>query len=368
LNLKGISAWLSHPTYERSHALKPELHRRNFISEREQIFVRLFKGHALSYAKPIILFTVLLGQIPMTHMTIINRMLKFPFLILFATVLISPLVAQKPASKEDNNGLLFEISGNGLKKPSYIFGTFHILCPTDVMPMDKFAPYIDKSDQLIMEIDMDDPAVTGSMAKGAAISDGRTLSQLLTPEQYAKVDEMFKNNIGVSVDAVKMLKPAILSVLIVTSPKMLGCGPPSSYDLSLVKVAGEKKKPIIGLETVEFQSKMLESQPLEKQAESLVKMADDPQKSEDELKKLIATYKEQDIEKLHTLAVEQEKDDIDFQKDLLDDRNAAWIPKIESNIKTTPSFIAVGAGHLGGPKGVISLLRAKGYKVTPIRL
>ena len=297
-----------------------------------------------------------------------NPKLKFVLLFVAFISFVSPLVAQKTASKEDNNGLLFEISGNGLKKPSYIFGTFHILCPTDVMSMDKFAPYIDKSDQLIMELDMDDPAVTGSMAKGAAMSDGRTIKDLLTTEQYAKVDELFKNSLGVSVDAVKMLKPAILSVLIVTSPKMLGCGPPSSYELSFVKVAADKKKPIIGLETVEFQSKTLESQPLEKQAESLVKMADDPQKSEDELKKLIATYKEQDIDKLHSLAVEQDKTDLNFQKDLIDDRNASWIPKIETNIKTTPSFIAVGAGHLGGPKGVISLLRAKGYKVTPIRL
>ena len=278
------------------------------------------------------------------------------------------LAAQAPASKVNENGLLFEISGNGLKKPSYIFGTFHILCPTDVMPMDKFAPYIDKSDQLIMELDMDDPNVMGSMAKGAAISDGRTIKDFLTAEQYAKVDEMFKNSLGLSVDAVKTLKPAILSVLVVTSPKMLGCSPPSSYDLSFVKVAADKKKPIIGLETVEFQSKTLESQPLEKQAESLAKMAEDPQKAEDELKKLISTYKEQDIEKLHTLAIEQNKTDVNFEKDLLDDRNAAWIPKIEGIIKTTPSFIAVGAGHLGGPKGVISLLRGKGYKVTPIRL
>jgi len=295
---------------------------------------------------------------------------KVNFILLFVafTFFVSPLLAQKTLPKADETGLLFEISGNGLKKPSYIFGTFHILCPTDIMSMDKFSPYIDKSDQLIMELDMDDPAVTGSMAMGAAMSDRRTIKDLLTAEQYAKVDELFKNSLGVSIDAVKTLKPAILNVLILTSPKMLGCGPPSSYELSFVKVAADKKKPIIGLETVEFQSKTLESQPLEKQAESLVKMADDPQKSEDELKKLIATYKEQDIEKLHSLTVEQDKTDVNFQKDLIDDRNASWIPKIEGNIKTTPSFIAVGAGHLGGPKGVISLLRTKGYKVTPIRL
>ena len=294
--------------------------------------------------------------------------MKVVFLLAIFSLAAAPLLAQNTAAKPADNALLFEISGNGLKKPSYIFGTFHILCPADVMPMEKFAPYIDKTDQMIMEIDMDDPAETAAITKGAAISDGRTLKDLMTADQYAKVDAMFKNALGVSVDAVSMLKPAILGVLVVTSPKMLGCGPPSSYELSFVKIATEKKTPIIGLETVEFQSKTLESRPLEKQAESLVKMAADPQKAEGELKNLIAVYKEQDIEKLHDLAVKDDDSDPEFQKNLLDDRNAAWIPKIEANIKTTPSFIAVGGGHLGGPKGVVSLLRAKGYKVTPIRL
>jgi len=68
------------------------------------------------------------------------------------------------------------------------------------------------------------------------------------------------------------------------------------------------------------------------------------------------------------VAVKDDDSDPEFEKNLLDDRNAAWIPKIEANIKTTPSFIAVGGGQLGGPKGVINLLRARGYKVTPIRL
>ena len=85
-------------------------------------------------------------------------------------------------------------------------------------------------------------------------------------------------------------------------------------------------------------------------------------------KKIREWIKEQDIEKLHSLALEEEKSDAGFSKNLLDDRNVAWIPKLESSIKTTPSFIAVGAGHLGGKNGVIQLLRAKGYKITPIRL
>jgi uncharacterized protein YbaP (TraB family) len=292
----------------------------------------------------------------------------FIVLALFCCAVPLQVFAQKPSPVPDNNGLLFEISGNGLAKPSYIYGTFHILCPTDIMPVEKFVPYIDRTDQLIMEIDMDDPSETGAMAKGAAISDGRTIKDVMTPEQFAKVDEMFKNAIGTSVEPFKMLKPSILAVLVITSPKMLGCSPLASYEMNFVKVAAEKTKPIIGLETVAFQSKALDSRPLEKQVTSLVEMAKDPQKSADELKKLIQVYKEQNADKLRSAALEQEKSDAEFNKAIIDDRNASWIPKIETLMKEKPSFIAVGGGHLGGKPGVLNLLRSKGYTVKPIKL
>jgi uncharacterized protein YbaP (TraB family) len=289
-------------------------------------------------------------------------------LALFCCVPLTQSFAQKAVSTADNDALLFEISGNGLAKPSYIYGTFHILCPTDIMPIEKFTPYIDRTDQLIMEIDMDDPAEMGSMAKGAAITDGRTIKDVMTAEQFAKVDEMFKNTVGTSVEPLKMLKPSILAVLVITSPKMLGCSPLASYEMNFVKVAAEKKKPIVGLETVDFQSKALESLPLEKQVNSLVEMSKNPQKSAEQLKKLIQVYKEQNADKLRSSALETEKADPEFNKTIIDERNAAWIPKIEALIKEKPSFIAVGGGHLGGEPGVLDLLRKRGFTVKPIKL
>jgi uncharacterized protein YbaP (TraB family) len=294
--------------------------------------------------------------------------LKVVFSLVVVSLVSAAVFGQKTAPKSDTNALMFQISGNGLKKPSYIFGTFHILCPTDMIPLDKFSPYIDQADQLVMEVDMDDPAETTALTSSIMNSDGRSIKDVLTPEQYAKVDEMFKNALGSSVEPLKMLKPSLLSILVITSPKMLGCSPPSSYDLSLVKIAGEKKKPIFGLETVAFQSQTLDSKPMEKQAKELYEMALDPQKPVNQLKSMIVAYKSQDIEKLYLAATEDEKSDVDFQKKLLEDRNTAWIPKIEAFVKDKPTFIAVGAGHLGGKNGVIQLLRAKGYDVKAVRL
>ena len=97
-------------------------------------------------------------------------------------------------------------------------------------------------------------------------------------------------------------------------------------------------------------------------------MAVDPQKAIGDLRKLIDVYKTQDVEKLFEITASQLDVEKGFHTRLLDDRNIAWIPKLETAFKEKPTFVAVGAGHLGGKKGVLSLLREKGYKVSPVKL
>ena len=53
---------------------------------------------------------------------------------------------------------------------------------------------------------------------------------------------------------------------------------------------------------------------------------------------------------------------------LLDSRNRNWVEIISMNTASIPMFIAVGAGHLGGPNGLIALLRKAGYTLTPIHI
>ncbi|MNE88753.1 TraB family protein [compost metagenome] len=78
------------------------------------------------------------------------------------------------------------------------------------------------------------------------------------------------------------------------------------------------------------------------------------------------SYHKQDLESLAKLILES--DQLGSSADeLLDKRNQNWIPKMEELMKTKSCFFAVGAGHLGGPNGVIQLLRQKGYEVTPVR-
>jgi len=274
--------------------------------------------------------------------------------------------AQAKAS-EDSPSLLYKVTGKGLAQPSYIFGTFHAICSSEMVPFEKLDTYLTQSDQLMMEIDMDDAVEMGSMGKALIIPDGKTIKDFMTAEQFAKVDAMITNLLGYSAENVKMVKPSMLMVLAVTSPKAIGCTP-TIYDLSLMQNAVAKKKPVVGLETVASQIKVIDSKPLDKQAKDLYEMAADPEKSIKELKKMMAVYKAGDAEKLFELTESMMTSDKEFQSRLLDERNIAWIPKLEAAFKEKPTFVAVGAGHLGGKNGVIKLLRKNGYKVTTVKL
>jgi uncharacterized protein YbaP (TraB family) len=276
--------------------------------------------------------------------------------------------AQKPA-KASNTGLLFEITGKGLTKPSYIFGTFHVICESDMLPLDRLNELIAASGQTIMEIDMDDPAeLQALIGAGSQTSNGKSLSDYLSPAKYKKVDGVVREYLGVSVDTMKTMKPSLIGIRILTSPKATGCTKLSGYDLAILQASIRGQKPIVGLETVEFQSKALEAKPIAKQAEDLYKSASNPPKYINELKTMMEIYKQQDVDKISEFAAKQMKKDKQVGEVLIDDRNRSWIPKIEAAIAGKPAFIAVGAAHLGGKNGVLELLRKNGYTVTPIRL
>ncbi len=274
---------------------------------------------------------------------------------------------KKPVTQVSSNGLLYKISGKTLAKPSYLYGTVHIICPVDMFAMDKLSNYFDQTEGLILELDMDDAEVMKKMATALNMPEGKNLKELLTPEKYAKVDEMFKSVFGVPVEALKAFSPMGLSVIISTSPKSIGCQTPASYEGKFIEMATKAKKDIEGLESVEVQIATLAKTPIEKQAEDLYKLSTDPQKAFSQFKDLISSYKLQDSEKLFETMTKLSAEDPEAMTNLLDERNADWIPKIETAIAEKSRFIAVGGGHLGGKTGVVKLLRKQGYTVTAIK-
>jgi uncharacterized protein YbaP (TraB family) len=132
-----------------------------------------------------------------------------------------------------------------------------------------------------------------------------------------------------------------------------------------MEAAMKEKKEIIGLEGVQEQMDVLNSLPEDSVIAELVQMPDSFADSKRQYAEMIAAYKAQDLAELYN-QIQGSKEMRDELGVFLDDRNKKWIPRMSAQMQSAPIFFAVGAGHLWGPVGVISLLRKAGYKVEPV--
>ena len=107
--------------------------------------------------------------------------------------------------------------------------------------------------------------------------------------------------------------------------------------------------------------------PISKQAKSLIEILDNPDEGVEKSQKLNEAYLAQDLDKLFEFAKSENEDSTAFLDILINKRNADWITKLPTLMQEAPTFVAVGALHLPGENGVIEGLRKAGYKVTAIK-
>ncbi len=265
-----------------------------------------------------------------------------------------------------DNALLYEVSGNGLMKPSYLYGTFHLVCPTDLTITDAMKKAVGDAQQVYLEIDMDDPAMMTGMMKSMLMTNGKTVKDLLKPDDYTLLDNYLKQKMNMNLAQVGTMKPiGLMSLMYMT---VLPCQP-ASYDMTFAQMATKDQKEVLGLETIDAQLAALDKIPMEEQLKGLVDMARKPDEAKKEFNDLLTAYKAKDLAKLMSMMKTSQFSGGDFaqyEDALLGERNANWIPVIEKAASRKPTFFAFGAGHLGTDKGVVNLLRKKGYTVKAV--
>lgn len=270
-----------------------------------------------------------------------------------------PLIVNK-----NDNSLLWEVSGNGLQQSSYLFGTFHLMCKNDIHFSKQLTTAVGQSQKVYMEMDMDDPATMLGGLLLMNMKDGKTLQQLYSADDYKKIERYFTDSLHTPISFIQKMKPFFLQALLY--PKMMPCKTISGVEEELMKVAKLAKKEIKGLETMEFQAAVFDSIPYEEQAKELLKSIDSMAANKNNFDTMMNVYKSQQINEIENLFSKSEagiKDHLDL---LLNNRNKNWVAQLKTIIKTTPVFVAVGAGHLVGKQGLIALLRKEGYTVQPL--
>lgn len=267
-------------------------------------------------------------------------------------------------AQELEKSLLWKISGNGLNKPSYLFGTIHLTCDTSLD--ENILNALEATEQLYLELDMDDKSIQMQMMKLMMMKDGTKLSTLLSPEDFKILDEFMKKNLNMSAKLFDSFKPFMISSMLF--PKMLDCKS-KSVESELMKITKEQNEEIFGLEKAEDQMKVFDEISYQDQADELLKtVKDNLEKDKKEFQEMITIYQNKDIEGMLKMMNDSDNKITSENQDiLLNDRNKNWIPIMVKTMKDKPTFFGVGAGHLAGEEGVIKLLRKKGYKVEAVQ-
>jgi uncharacterized protein len=295
--------------------------------------------------------------------------MKFPRkyrLFLNAIILVGFLGSQTALGKPPvEKTLLWEISGQGLKTPSYLFGTIHIACSDQLILSSTLKKAFNSSRQLYLEVDLDDPNLARHSLDGSMLKGNSSLKDYLSVKDYAKANQFFQKNMSLSLDSLSTIKPIFLSVMIY--PMLLNCKP-ASWESKLMELARSQKKEVLGLETIQDQFTAIDSIPPKIQAEQMIEMIDNLPSAKKQLSELLAAYRNQDISQLRQLISKSPGMKPEYEAAIIDNRNRRWIPNILKAAKNKSTFFGVGAGHLGGDYGVIALLQQSGYVIKPVRI
>ena len=257
--------------------------------------------------------------------------------------------------------LLYKIEGNNLQKPSYIYGTIHIMPKKDFVISDSIKSAFKTCNELVMEVDLNmDLKTQLEILELTMLPDGKTIADITTKENSERIRNFCLDSINwkeSKYNKTSRFQPFFLSSLI--TQELIGKS--KSYEIEFKKLAKKNKMSMSGLETIQFQMNLLSEVSNEEQIKMLLLgLTTD----NSEFNKLLENYLKKDINQLVTLM----NTDLspEFYSDLIIKRNQKWIPIITELIQKKSTFIAVGAAHLPGKEGVLNLLQEAGYKITPI--
>lgn len=298
---------------------------------------------------------------------------------MFLTLLLTVM-----ATAGMNAQLLYKISGKGLQKPSYIIGTYHLAPVSFVDSIPGLRSALAESEQVYGEIetaDMTSPENIAKMQQAMMLPEGKTLTELLTPEQMQKLNATMKELLGVDMSNPmvaqqmnKMLPQALVTQLTVIMylKKHSGFNPTQSFDDYFQQQAVAQGKPVGGFETMDFQLQALfGSISIERQIELLMCFLNNREWEESQVDNIVEAFFAQDLNRIEAAMDEKQDNSCDATDEenelLIYGRNATWLKKMPEIMQQKSTFFAVGAAHLAGERGVLAGLRNAGYLVEGIK-
>ena len=282
---------------------------------------------------------------------------------------IAGLITFLPISQAQ---LLWKITGNGLRHPSYLFGTHHLIPIQFLDSVPGLFKAFNDCETVVGEMVLNNIDASEKIQQAGIMPNHKKMSDLLTVEEYKLVDNELKSVLKLGLKEVSVMNPTLILTMYEMEKykKLTGFSDDKQSDSYFQLVAVEKNKKVIGLETIDQQIAILFGNgSLERQANVLVESIRKKDIMLLEMTQLNRLYKAGKLNDLLLLSKGKgeitDMTDEEFKK-MADERNAEWITKLPGLMQKSSCFIAVGALHLPGQNGLLKLLEKQGYKVKAL--
>lgn len=280
--------------------------------------------------------------------------------------------------------LLYKISGKGLSTPSYVIGTYHVAPVSFVDSVPGIRQALAAVEQVYGELNMEDelkPENLQKMKAAMTLPEGTTLSSLLSKDEMERLNKRLREVMGTDMtnpmvsQQLNQLSPMTLSTqlsLLNYLKKTPGFDPTNLFDSYFQKVAKEQGKGVGGLESLDFQIKILyQGQSIERQKELLMCQIDNWDFTEQMTDGVIKAFFTQDLNAIKEAVDMKMENSCDSTPEeeaaMIYNRNANWLQLMPAIMQAKPTLFAVGAAHLPGEKGVLQLLQTAGYTVEAVK-
>ncbi len=281
-------------------------------------------------------------------------------------VLLTATQGAVAADVLSQKGLLWQIDKPGLT-PSYLFGTIHSEDPRVTQLPSPVRSRFEKASSASFELMMDMPTMLEA-TRAMFFFGEQSLDKLIDKALYQSVVDAMRQH-QLPEFMVNRLKPWAVVVTLSTPPMETG----KFLDLLLYQEAQKLQKPTYGLETVKEQLDVFDGIPLADQITMLKDTVKNLKKMPTVFEKMHDLYFQRDLTELLKYSIEEMKKGSDnlslveaFYKRVVDDRNIRMVERMEKRLKAGNAFIAIGALHLPGKKGVLKLLQYRGYRTSAV--
>lgn len=250
-------------------------------------------------------------------------------------------------------------------KTVYLGGSVHALPKSDYPLPAAYLRAFDASSRIAFEVDARAlQESTKSLVQNGKYRRGDSLKNHVDARTYAYMRRLF-GLMNVAEESFSQYRPWFI-VLMLQSASLARSSPKAGVDEYFMKRAAKRSMPVTGLESVQEHARVY-SGLTDRESEILLLSTFIPSETRRGGDEVMKAWQRGDAETLARIMEQEAKEFPAFNERLLGARNRAWIPRIDNFLASGHTyFVVVGAGHFGGSKGLLALLRAKGYQIEQL--